>query len=153
MNIQWSITKKRGNLRPVLNYTVTLTDFEKSLGMGAVRIESAIPKPPDAGWAHCHPGENERGDWTPEEFHFLMTPSHRTGKAEADLKLPWREDNSYPEVEASFKALRDAFEEALAGASASKPMQLSGCLETSGIAKKTIAPAFAAERILKVVGR
>jgi hypothetical protein len=153
MNIEWSITKKRGNLRPVLQYTIALTEFEKSLGMPAVRIESTIPKPPDAGWTHCWPGENERGDWTPSDFYLLMSPSHRTAKLEEALKLPWRKDNAYPEVEESFETLRQAFEEALVKASGSEPMDITGRMETSNSAKRDIAPAFAAERILQFLNK
>lgn len=152
MNIEWSITKKRGNHRPVLRYSISLTEFEKSLCMPAVRIESTIPKPPDASWVYCWPGQNERGDWTPTERYLLMTPSHKTGESSESVKLPWRKGNDYPEVEASFTALRGAFERTLAEASDSPPMNETGRLETSGLAKKTIAPAYAAERILKVVG-
>lgn len=151
MNIQWSITKKRGNLRPLLNYTITLNEFEKGLAMPAVRIESTIPKPPDAGWEHCWPGQNERAPWTPAEFHLLMTPSHRAGETTGQVKLPWRESNEYPEVKQSFLALRDAFETALAQAAASAPLHEEDTLEASSAAKKTIAPAYAAERLLQVV--
>lgn len=151
MNMTWTITKKRGNFRPVLHYTLTLTDYEKSLALPAVRIQSPIPKPPDAGWTHCWPGQNERGDWQPTEFHLLMTPSHQTGKAGDTLKLPWREDNVYPEVEQAFAMLRDAFEAALAQAVDSAPMDQSGSLETSEAARRHIAPALAAQRLLRAV--
>lgn len=153
MNIQWSITKERGNLRPILHYTIALTEFEKSIGMPAVRIQSTIPKPPDAGWTHCWPGENERGDWSPSDYYLLMSPSHKVAKTEEVLKLPWRKDNAYPEVEESFDALRKAFEEALVNASNSEPMNLAGRMETSGLAKRIVAPAFAAERILQFARR
>lgn len=152
MNIQWTIAKARGNQRPVLSYTTSLSDFEKTLAVPAVRIESSIPKPPDSGWGHCWPGENERGPWTPVEHHLLMTPSHRTGSLTERLRLPWREDNAYPEVEASFQALRQAFETALAQAVASSPMQQTGSLETTPAARQAIAPAFMAQRILRAVG-
>lgn len=151
MNIEWTIAKKRGNFRPVLSYAITLTDYEKGLGMPAVRIESTIPKPPDAGLTYCWPGQNERAEWTPAEFHLLMTPPHTDGTLSKSLKLPWREDNDYPEVEESFRSLRDAFERALSQASASRPMDETGSLAISGGAKADIAPAFAAERILQVV--
>jgi len=151
VNIDWVITKKRGNFRPVLQYTITLTDFERELGMPMVRMQSSIPKPPDASWEYCWPGQNERGAWTPEEFHQLSTPAHKTGEVVEILRLPWRGNNMYPEVEASFQALREAFESALAEAAASAPFRLRGCLETSGETRRVIAPAFAAERLLRIV--
>lgn len=152
MNIEWKINKKRGNFRPVLSYSISLNQFEKEMGLPAVRIESRIPKPPDAGWTHCWPDENERGAWIPGEFYLLMTPSYKSGKVEESIKLPWREDNTYPEVRESFVMLREAFERTLASASASSPMSEQGRLESSTAVKKVIAPAAAAERILKVVG-
>ena len=151
MKIQWNITKKRGNMRPVLSFTITLSEFERNLAMPAVRIQSAIPKPPDPGWDHCWPGQNERDTWEPEEFYLLMTPSHRSGETSERFKLPWRADNAYPEVEQAFMALRDAFELALEQACNSRSMHRDGSLETSEIAKKTIAPAFAAERMLRTI--
>lgn len=151
MNIEWSISKQRGNFRPVLTYSIALSEFEVGLGVPAVRVESAIPKPPDLGWTHCWPGQNERGSWTPSEWHTLMTPSHKSKELTERLKLPWRENNAYPEVEESFLALRDAFERVLTETSQSKPLLEKGRLETSGLAKAKIAPAFAAERILQVV--
>ncbi len=207
MHIEWQIIKKRGNFRPILRYTITLTEFEVGLGMPAVRMQSCLPKPPDAGWTYCWPGENERiGEeplrdlktpetalaasaapcqtneprqtgntgtapekdknhaenagqkaqperpiWTPTEWHLLMTPSHRTGKTTEELRLPWRASNRYPEVEAAFTALRTAFEAALAETAASSPMDERGTLETSADTRKVIAPAFAAERILRAV--
>jgi len=151
MNIAWKITKKRGNFRPVLHYTLALTDYEKSLALPAVRIQSPIPKPPDAGWVHCWPGQNERGDWQPADFYLLMTPSHQTGKAEEALKLPWRADNAYPEVEQAFVLLRQAFEAALALAVDSAPMDETGSLETSEATRRRIAPALAAQRLLRAV--
>ncbi len=151
MNIQWSITKERGNFRPVLRYTARLSEFEQDLGLPMVRIESTIPKPPDVAWTYCWPGQNERGPWEPAEFHLLMTPSHKTGELSEALKLPWREDNSYPEVAESFAALRAAFEAALAQAVQSAPMQENGSLETTAEAKRLVAPAFAAQRLLQLV--
>ncbi len=151
MNIEWSITKKRGNLRPVCTFTISLGEFELELGMPAVRIESTIPKPPDSSWTHCWPGQNERGPWTPTEYYLLMTPSHKTGTVTERIKLPWREDNSYPEVEESFTALRDAFERVLAASANSVPMDMKGRLETSGTTKRIIAPACVAERFLRAV--
>ncbi len=151
MRIEWTITKERGNHRPVLEYTLTLSDFERRLYMPAVRIESAIPKPPDAGLHYCWPGHNERGEWTPAEHYRLMSPKYSDGFVAARLRLPWRDSNEYPEVEASFETLRKVFEEAMAHAAASAPLQLRGHLETSMPTKQAIAPAVAASRMLRAV--
>jgi hypothetical protein len=153
MQIEWSIEKKRGNYRPVLIATANLNDFECGLCLPAVRVESTIPKPPEASWSHCWPGQNERGGWTPVERYLLTTPSHKERSSMQRLKLPWREDNSYPEVEESFALLRAAFEEALAHALQSAPMSLCGSMEVTPAMRRTLAPAFAAQRILRAVER
>lgn len=151
MNIMWNLSKKRGNIRPVLRYTISLNEFEKNLCMPAVRIRSTIPVPPEPGWVHCWPGDYERGDWQASEHYFLMTPSHKSWSATEEIRLPWRADNNYPEVEASFAALRAAFEAALQESCESKPLKAHGTLESTAAAQKCIAPAFAAERFLQVV--
>ena len=48
MRITWKIEKKRGNLRPVLTYTVTLEDFERQLATPPLSITSLIPEPPQS---------------------------------------------------------------------------------------------------------
>ncbi|MFV0349227.1 MAG: hypothetical protein ACK5JO_11620 [Halodesulfovibrio sp.] len=152
MHMEWNITKQRGNSRPVLTYTLTLTEYEIMLCLPAVRVESEIPRPPDSGWTYCWPNQNERSGKPLPERYLLMTPSHKTVTVTESVRLPWREDNSYPEVAASFTLLREAFEKELAAASASQPMQESGSLQTTAGTKRSIAPACAAERLLKVVG-
>ncbi len=151
MNIMWNLSKKRGNFRPVLRYTISLNEFEKNLCMPAVRIQSNIPIPPEAGWVHCWPGDYERGDWQPSEYYFLMTPSHKSWSVTEEIRLPWRASNNYPEVEESFTQLRAAFENVLQESCESKPLKTHGTLESTAAAKKCIAPAYAAERFLQVV--
>ncbi|MFA9393635.1 MAG: hypothetical protein ACERJ1_02820 [Halodesulfovibrio sp.] len=153
MNIDWSISKKRGNFRPILTYTITLTDFEKSLGIPPVRTTSTIPKPPEVGWTHCWPDQHERTDWKPSEYYQLAAPSHKEKDTLVTLKLPWRESNKYPEVEESLTILRDAFEKALITSMNSTAVNTQGNLKTSASAKGIIAPTFAAERILQSVAR
>jgi hypothetical protein len=152
MKIEWNIVKKRGNYRPVLHYTAVLNEFERSLCLPAVQVKSTIPKPPEAGWTFCWPGQNERGPWTPADWYYLMTPSHKDGKTSDSLKLPWRADNAYPEVEDSFTVLRTAFEAALSEALESAPLSTTGHLETSGTMRQIMAPAFMAQRILGSAG-
>ncbi|WP_027186589.1 hypothetical protein [Desulfovibrio inopinatus] len=153
MNISWKIIKKRGNYRPTLHYTITLTEHERELAVSSVRVESTIPKPPDTGWMHCWPEQNERSDWEPKEYYSLMTPSHKVGQYDERIKLPWRENNTYPEIESSFLKLRIAFEEALLLASESSPISEQGMLETSTSTKRNIAFAVAASRVLQAVRR
>lgn len=149
MRIEWSIEKKRGNLRPKLTYEVTLDDYEKSLCLPMVRVQSDIPEPPESFVPHCWPDEHERGSWTPGVFYQLSTPSYKTGYLSETLTLPWRPDNQYPEVEHGFADLRDAFEDMLKDSSDSAPLSMSGELETTMAAKRQIASAFLAERILQ----
>ncbi|EFL50409.1 conserved hypothetical protein [Solidesulfovibrio fructosivorans JJ]] len=151
MRITWYIEKKRGNLRPKLTYSVVLEGYEKELALPYVRITSTIPEPPSSWQPHCHPGEFERSGAPAAGCYELATPSHlmRNGSGQT-LRLPWREDNAYPEVDASFQALREAFEEALATAHASEPMDERGELVVSPALKRDMAPAIMADRLLRL---
>lgn len=149
MRIEWKIEKKRGNLRPKLTYSTTLDEYETNLCLPMVRIDSTIPKPPQSFASHCWPGENERAQWVPDAFYQLSTPSHKTGDLNETMTLPWRENNAYPEVEASLAQLQMAFEEMLQASSASDPINIGNEMETTTAAKQQIASAFLAERILQ----
>lgn len=153
MLIEWKIEKKRGNVRPRLCCKITLSGFEKALAVSPLQIPSTIPKPPESFWEHCYPGERERDSWKPGEYYYLSTPSHKQGELQENFILPWREDNQYPEVEESFKLLRDEHEKLLRRAYDSRPFELEGALDITPETKRHIAPAAAAERILKVVGK
>ncbi len=148
MRIEWSIDKKRGNLRPILSYTVALEEHEKALALPSVCIESSIPEPADSWQEHCHPGQCERAGLPSKGFYRLESPSHQGRSHPQTLRLPWREDNAYPEIEASFAILRDALEKELAAAYASAPMREHGSLRTGASAKAHIAPGVLAERLL-----
>lgn len=84
------------------------------------------------------------------EFYELEIPSHKGHAWTQTLRLPWREDNLYPEVAKSFEKLREAFEAELSSANASLPLMLEDSLETSLAAKAEIAPGVLAERFLKL---
>ena len=175
MRITWKIEKKRGNLRPVLTYTVTLEDFERQLATPPLSITSLIPEPPESWQEHCWPGQHERAgqdDAGERPCYQLSIPSHKGRHGSQSLRLPWREDNSYPEVEASFRLLREAFASELerAGASrpmheenslelggtragASRPMHEENSLELGGTALRSVAPAILGQRFLEAVGK
>lgn len=153
MRITWSITKKRGNLRPVLSYSITLEDHEQALALPPVSILSSIPKPEEDWQEHCYPGQFERntqGLATPLHRHFLESPSHKGHSWTHTLRLPWREDNEYPEVAASFQMLRETLERELASAHASRPMQMQDSIGTSKTGKREIASGVLAERFLRI---
>lgn len=152
MTIRWNIVKERGNLRPRLTVEMKLTDYERQLCVPVVRVDDALPKPPDAGWRHCLPDENERSceSWQASDFHRLQTPHHKDGSCSECYVLPWRADNSYPEVEAAFDLLRERFEQGVREACASAPMDEHGELETSSTTKRQLAPSVAADRILRL---
>ena len=135
MHIEWNITKRRGNIRPVLHYTVTLEEHERELALPFIRVVSTIPEPPDSWQEFCYPGQHERAE------------NPASGKT-YDLEIPSHKENDYPEVEQSFKKLRDAFEAELKAAYGSLPMDESNSLETSFDARRFIAPGILAERFL-----
>ncbi len=150
MRITWHIEKKRGNLRPTLTYDVILEGREKALALPYVRITSTIPEPPASWQAHCYPGEHERAGAPAKGVYELATPSHAMGHLRQSLRLPWRQDNAYPEVEESFDRLRQALEAHLAAAHASQPMDMRGELTLSATLRRDMAPAVMAERLLRL---
>lgn len=154
MYIEWSITKERGYKRPVLNYLVSLEEHEKALAIPEVSVTSTIPKPDDAVQRFCYPDRLERVEgWKPTTFYELEAPSHRGSPYPHNLVLPWREDNEYPEVEASFAMLREALEAELARAAESQPMNVKGSMRASLPGKQALAPSVAAERLLSLANR
>lgn len=153
MRIEWKITKKRGNLRPVLSYSARLEEHEKALALPTVSIVSSIPRPEEERQDYCYPGLFERArEYAPREFHILEVPSHKGHSWTHSLLLPWREDNAYPEVEASFQQLRDAVEAEIEKANASRPMNVTGAVGTSAAARSMLAPDLLAERFLRLAG-
>lgn len=151
MYIEWKITKKRGYLRPVLQYSVRLEEHEKALALPIVSIVSSIPQPEEERQDYCYPGLFERAEgYTPTRFHTLEAPSHKGHSWTRSLALPWRENNEYPEVEESFQRLRAALETEIEKADSSRPMSVAGSVQTSAAAKAMLAPNLLAERFLRL---
>ena len=149
MRMEWNIAKERGNLRPLLTYSVSLEEHEKALALPPVRIISTIPMPEEHWQAHCYPGRYERsGGSAPTECYPLEAPSHKGRTWTQSLRLPWRQDNRYPEVEESFLLLRAAVESELTAAYASAPIHLAEELQTTARPRAIIAPGVLGERFL-----
>jgi len=149
MKIEWKIKKEAGHLRPWLSYRLVLEPFEIRLAVPMVRITSTIPKPPDAWQRHVHPGTAETKDgWAPEAFYEIVTPSHQTGCHREAISLPMRTSGKYPEVEASFMALRDVYEAALMAAYRNAAFEVRETLSLSDRAKRAIAPGVVAYQLL-----
>jgi hypothetical protein len=154
MRMEWRIHKERGYLRPVLYYTVTMEEHEKKLALPPISVLSCIPVPEEHWQEYCYPGQFERGaveeggETAERKYYSLEIPSHQGHSWQQALRLPWRESNEYPEVEASFIQLRAVFEKELAGAYASLPMKTEGSLQTSAAARRNVAPAVLGERLL-----
>lgn len=150
MQITWKISKKRGYLRPMLTYGISLEEHEKALALPPMRIKSHIPEPLDSWQEHCYPGQHERAD-PPAlgEMYDLDVPSHKGRLWPQSVRLPWREDNNYPEVEASFRLLREVFERELSKAYASQPMALEAGLESTPEARLRVAPGVLGERLVR----
>lgn len=149
MKIDWTISKKKGNIRPILSYSFIVESFEKELALPPVRIQSTIAEPFDAWEEHCYPKYNERAE-TPvfKGYYSLEIVSHKGHIWTQKIRLPWKEDNEYPEVEESFKILRTAFEKELARANASNAMEKSFSLQITDKASQCLAPHVLAERFL-----
>lgn len=154
MLIEWKISKKRGNMRPLLQYRVQLEEHEKVLALPGVSVVSSIPRPVEDWQEHCYPGQYERAEKPLfGDVYQLESPSHKGHSGKHTLKLPWRADNHYPEVSASFELLREALEKELADAEASHPMEQEETLQTTLSAKTAIAPSVLAERFLRLASK
>lgn len=156
MRIQWSIDKKRGNFRPTLTYTITLEPFEKELAVNALTVKSLIPRIPHARRPFCLPGEDERtGAWVPERYHYLCIPSApylKDNEIKNVIRLPFREEGEYPEVEDSFEVLRHAYEKIVKQAYGHGPISRQGDMEMTPETKRTIAAKIARAKLLNVYG-
>ena len=153
MQIKWSITKKRGNFRPSLNYQIILESFEKKMAVNALNIQSLIPEIPNSHLSFCLPGENERSlNWQPPGFHYLSVPFFKTGKISEFIRLPFRASGKYPEVEVSFKILRQAYEELVLNVYGQAPFEQKGELDICRSTKKKISAMVTADRLLSLYG-
>ncbi len=150
MKIQWKIEKKRGNIRPVLKYSFVIESYERSLALPPIRVCSSIAEPVDSWQEHCYPQSHERAvDPQYKGFYSLEINSHKGKTWEQSLRLPWREDNAYPEVEASFELLREAFEQELLRADASLPMEEEHHLQITNSTQQSVATSVLAEKFLQ----
>lgn len=156
MKITWTISKKRGNWRPVLNYTCIFEDWERSLlASESVSVKTELPELLRYPEPDCPPGQRERAaGWKPEKWHRLCANPNRSGER-IGFKLPWRPGAKpdYPEVEEGFRLLRDAYERALREAYDSDPFEHTGELDLTQETKQHIAPGVTADRMLKIVGQ
>ena len=149
MKLHWTITKARGNLRPLLTYSIELEPWERRLATPPLRIPSSIPEPPDSWQEYCYPDQLERAGQSGPGCYALDIPPHKGGHGSTSLRLPWRADNEYPEVAASFARLRDAYEQELARAYASAPMNQSQSLRVRSPLLRETAPGILGQRILE----
>ncbi|PIE58660.1 MAG: hypothetical protein CSA33_01800 [Desulfobulbus propionicus] len=153
MNIQWSIDKRRGNYRPTLTYVITLEEHELAIAMHSVSITSSIPRIPNSGRAWCMPGCDERAlNWSPKEFHQLHVPYFKTGMTNDFIRLPFREHDHYPEVEASFSDLRQTYEQVVAQVYAFKPFRQEQTMDMTSATKQKIAATLTAQKMLGFAG-
>ncbi|NDV18651.1 hypothetical protein GO013_04355 [Pseudodesulfovibrio sp. JC047] len=152
MKIEWTISKKRGNHRPVLQYSIELESFEVDLAVPQVVVDSAIAKPPSAWRSFCYPGEDERGEGQ-LEWYRLMSPSHKLKRISESVTLPWRgQTHEFVDVKAAFERLRHDFELVLKNAYESAPLNLVETLELSRNTRQHIVCGVASARILSAVG-
>ncbi len=156
MQIHWEIVKKRGNLRPMLTYSCAAEPWEREMAIASIRISSTIPKHEESFAEFCYPGQHERAagySSSGRPTYELEIVSHKGKLWPQSLRLPWREDNSYPEVEESFARLRDAFERESARASRSEPLRLQGSIDCSAGRRGGMAQAVLADKFLAYAER
>ncbi len=149
MKITWNIEKKRGNYRPSLTYTIELEQFEKDLAVQTVNIKSTIPMIDGSHLNYCLPDEYERVEgWQPADFHWISVPHFTRGTLREHLRLPFREDGEYPEIEQSFARLREKFEAIVQEAYHQKPISITGEMDITSETRKAVAASLAAKKML-----
>ena len=155
MIIQWELTKKRGNFRPEVQYTLTLEPFEQELGIEQIHVTTALPKPPESWQGYCYPGCLERRDLAAnfsQESYVITTPSHKTVTTCGSVRLPWKEGSDYSEVREAFELVRTTFEAAVKAAFDSAPLEVAEELSMSLELKQHISSGVAAKKLLQVAG-
>lgn len=149
MKISWNINKKQGNFRPHLHYTICLEGYERELAVHTINLTSTIPKIPCAHEAFCLPNIHERKvGWQPNSFHQISTPYFRDGTVNDYIRLPFRKNNDYPEIEESFAKLRYQFEVIVRDAYGAVGFTQEKELDTSSATKEIIAAHLAARKML-----
>jgi hypothetical protein len=109
MKIEYTITKKRGNWRPILAYKVIKEQWEIDLAVPGVYTDIRVPK----GHDYVHsvlPGDSERGSEHVEDSAALKLPPHDTAAYDAKIILPWR-PGAHPEYPEVHQAMRDLMTE------------------------------------------
>ena len=127
MKITWKIHKKRGFFRPTLAYKVEFEEWEKSLGIPTVTIESTIPQPSDY-YVNKDTLEND-------ESETMIS----LGSAGGTPTLPYRQPGQYPEVKESMEQLRAAIEAAIIQAHDSLALNIKESLDMTPATKKHVA--------------
>jgi hypothetical protein len=152
MKIQWDITKRRGNHRPVLTYEIELEAFEVELAVPRVVLEKAVVRPPSSWRSFCQPDQDERGG-AALEWYRLMTPDHGRGTFGERLTLPWRGPKArFTDVNDAFARLRHDFELVLTAAYDSVPLDIASELSLTDATRRHIASGVASARFLAAVG-
>jgi len=147
MKIKWRIEKKQGYWRPVLTYSIELEQWEIDLAIPKVSIKSKIATPPDF---FSYATEEKNNNWKPKNYHTISTADWSVKKAEREIKLIWKpgKNPDYPEVEESFKMLREAYEKELIKAIESKGFIKDGELELTPQTKRKVAPYAAKQKMI-----
>lgn len=103
------------------------------------------------GW--CLPGFDERAEeWKAKSFHLLSVPWFKIGQDAGFLRLPFRENGKYPEVEESFKKLRKEYEIIVCQAYRWEAIDEAGALHTTEETREAIAGTIAAKKMLELFG-
>ena len=144
MHIEW----RRGNIRPVLHYTVTLEEHERELALPFIRVVSTIPEPPDSWQEFCYPGQHERAENPASgKTYDLEIPSHK-GRLWKQTMRKLEKSPPTNELLTNDNYPRLLITGELKAAYGSLPMDESNSLETSFDARRFIAPGILAERFL-----
>lgn len=140
MVIEWKITKKRGNWRPVLQVTMTKDQWEKDLNVNGGVVKTTIPCVPGSFGMPREGSFELKPGWEPQSYYEATLPSAWELSHSFKLDIPLREDNQYPEVEESMALIMNEYEKRLRQAFESSHFERIGQLEMSTDTKIMVAP-------------
>jgi hypothetical protein len=142
MEIEWTIKKNRGRIRPELIYSISWEKWEESLNpeIKAVTIDRST-------------NGNSTGLLSDDMQNYIDQPRYQwiiesQPEKEAVINLRYYGNNhQYPEIKEAFMRLLKLHEAAIKEAYDQRPLDLAGNLETSDDLKKYVAPGLTAEKM------
>jgi hypothetical protein len=141
MKIEWTIKKQRGRFRAVLEYTISLEQWEKDLNpeQQVVKIVTGKEK---------NTGRYVDGDLSDQigNKYYRADVTSEPGADTVTLRY-YGNNHEYPEIKKAFEELSTLHEAAIRDAYDQRPINTSFLIETSPELKKYVVPGLTADKM------